>query len=473
MRTNMQYSAALSLYLISAFSIAAELPAPRNSPAGQTQAELLVSGIGIEVSRLLGMLAGGESDASLRTPMEPHRRSIAGVIESRPATMAVIEQNTLLKGQREEVFAGFLPQVSVTAGSGKRQYDLGSGVSRTSVDGESQQKSVTVKQLLWDFWATRRSYEATGKRIDGVQYQLQSQKSEVVLNALAAIHEVERGYLLQDLARANLASHIALADLIRQRESLGASSKAEVIRAEARIPGALDEQATAMRKLSVAQASYREIFGREAARSGLPAELAMSVVAPESVENVLLKHPLVMQAVMARDAAADERAALRGRNIGTLTLDLNVGDRRDLAIDSTPRRDNSVFLNFSSALYTGGAASAREDQAASRVRLATIDLDRVRQETERKLRQAIGEYSGQVEIVQARLKSVQSAEQAFAVTKELYVSKRGSLLDVFNAQQELATAARGLVDSLIDRAIAKYTLMHAADTLRGWLEKSL
>jgi outer membrane protein TolC len=68
---------------------------------------------------------------------------------------------------------------------------------------------------------------------------------------------------------------------------------------------------------------------------------------------------------------------------------------------------------------------------------------------------------------------VQSAEQAFAVTKELYVSKRGTLLDVFNAQQELATAARGLVDSLIDRAIAKYTLMHAADTLRVWLEKSL
>ena len=463
----------LSFCFTSVTVFSAELPPAKDGASGQTQAERLVSGIGIEVSRLLGILAGGETDTNLRASMEPHRRLIAGVIESRPATMAVIEQNTLLKGQREEAFAGFLPQVSVTAGSGKRQYDLGSGVSRTSVDGESQQKSVTVKQLLWDFWATRRSYEATGKRVDGIQYQLQSQKSEVVLSALSAIHEVERGFLLQDLARANLASHIALADLIRQRESLGASSKADVIRAEARIPGALDEQAAALRRLSVAQASYREIFGREAVRSGLPAELAMSVVAPENVENVLLKHPVVMQAVMARDAAADERAALRGRNIGTLTLDLNVGDRRDLAIDNTPRRDNSVFLNFSSALYTGGAASAREDQAASRVRLATIDLDRVRQETERKLRQAIADYSGQIEIVQARLKTVQSAEQAFAVTKELYVSKRGTLLDVFNAQQELATAARGLVESLVDRAIAKYTLMHAADTLRGWLEKSL
>jgi len=76
----MRYLAVLSLCLISAFSTAAELSAPRNSPAGQTQAELLVSGIGIEVSRLLGVLAGGESDTSLRAPMEPHRRSIAGVI---------------------------------------------------------------------------------------------------------------------------------------------------------------------------------------------------------------------------------------------------------------------------------------------------------------------------------------------------------------------------------------------------------
>ena len=73
----------------------------------------------------------------------------------------------------------------------------------------------------------------------------------------------------------------------------------------------------------------------------------------------------------------------------------------------------------------------------------------------------------------ARLQSVRTAEQAFAVTKELYVSKRGNLLDVFNAQQELSVATRGLIDSLVDRAIAKYSLMHVSDLLRGWIEKSL
>jgi adhesin transport system outer membrane protein len=444
-----------------------------NVPPALSQADLLVSSVGVEVSKLIDQLAGGESDPSRRAPLAPIRQQISAVIASRPSTMSVLEQTFLAKGQRDEIFGALLPQVGVSAGTGVRQYDLGSGESRTQVDGESQQKSMTVSQLLWDFGGTKRTYEASGKRLNGLQFQMQMQTSEVVLNSLVAIHEVERGFLLQELAQANLSSNIALVQLIRQREALGASSKADVIRAEAKIPVSKDEQASAQRKLASAQATYREIFGRNATRKGLPIEIASNAVISDNFDASLTKHPLVMQAVLARDAAVDDIAAMRGRNFGSLSLNLSVGNRRDLAIDNTPRQDNSLFLNFNSTLYTGGAASAREDQAASRYRIAEIELDKVRQETERKLRQAFSEYLGQANSVDARLQSVRTAEQAFAVTKELYVSKRGNLLDVFNAQQELSVATRGLIDSLVDRAVAKYSLMHVSDLLRGWIEKSL
>ena len=438
-----------------------------------SQADLVVSSVGIEVSKLIGQLAGGESDPTQRAQLAPIHQQITAVIASRPSTMSVLEQTFLAKGQREEIFGALLPQVVASAGNGKRQYDLGYGESRTQVNGGSQQKSVTVSQLLWDFGGTQRSYEASRKRLNGLQFQMQVQTSEVVLSSLVAIHEVERGFLLQELAQANLSSSIALVKLIRQREVLGASSKADVVRAEAKIPVSLEEQASAYRKLASAQATYREIFGRDATRIGLPIEIASHTLISDNFEASLTKHPLVMQAVLARDAARDDNAAMRGRNFGSLSLNLSIGDRRDLAIDNSPRRDNSLFLNFSSPLYTGGAASAREDQAASRYRLAEIELDRVRQETERKLRQAFSEYLGQTTSVDARLQSVRTAEQAFAVTKELYVNKRGNLLDVFNAQQELSFATRGLIDSLVDRAVAKYSVMHASDLLRGWIEKSL
>ena len=444
-----------------------------NAPPAMSQADLLVSNVGVEVSKLIDQLAGGESDPARRAQLAPIRQQITAVIASRPSTMSVLEQTFLAKGQRDEIFGALLPQVAVSAGTGMRQYDLGSGDSRTQVDGESQQQSATVSQLLWDFGGTKRSYEASGKRLNGLQFQMQMQTSEVVLNSLVAIHEVERGFLLQELAQANLSSNIALVQLIRQREALGASSKADVVRAEAKIPVSQDEQALAQRKLASAQATYREIFGRDATRKGLPIEIASNAIIPDNFEASLNKHPMVMQAVLVRDAAVDDIAAMRGRNFGSLSLSLNVGNRRDLAIDNSPRRDNSLFLNFNSTLYTGGAASAREDQAASRYRIAEIELDRVRQETERKLRQAFSEYLGQAATVDARLQSVRTAEQAFSVTKELYVNKRGNLLDVFNAQQELSVATRGLIDGLVDRAVAKYSLMHVSDLLRGWIEKSL
>ena len=444
-----------------------------NATPAMSKADLLVSSVGVEVSKLIGQLVGGESDPTQRAQLAPIRQQITALIASRPSTMSVLEQTFLAKGQRDEIFGALLPQIGVSAGTGVRQYDSGYGESRTQVDGGSRQMSATVSQLLWDFGGTKRSYEASGKRLNSLQYQMQVQTSEVVLNSLVAIHEVERGFLLQELAQANLSSNIALVELIRQREALGASSKADMIRAEAKIPVSKDEQASAHRKLASAQATYREIFGHEATRKGLPIEIASHAVISDNFEASLTKHPLVMQAVLARDAAVDDIAAIRGRNFGSLSLNLSVGNRRDLAIDNTPRRDNSIFLNFNSNLYTGGAASAREDQAASRHRLAEIELDKVREETERKLRQAFSEYLGQVATVEARLQSVRTAEQAFAVTKELYVNKRGNLLDVFNGQQELSVATRGLIDSLVDRAVAKYSLMHMSDLLRGWIVISL
>jgi outer membrane protein TolC len=138
---------------------------------------------------------------------------------------------------------------------------------------------------------------------------MQVQTSEVVLSSLVAIQEVERGFLLQELAQANLSSNIALVQLIRQREALGASSKADVVRAEAKIPVSKDEQASAQRKLASAQATYREIFGRNATRKGLPIEIASNAVMSDNFDASLTKHPLVMQAVLARDAAVDDIAA--------------------------------------------------------------------------------------------------------------------------------------------------------------------
>lgn len=437
-----------------------------------SQAELLVSSVGIEVNRLVIDLVVGEKDPLVRYPLEPIRRQIASVIESRPATMSLLEQSTLINSQKDEILAGYYPQISASAGNGSRTYDSGYGSSRVAIDGESRQKSVSVKQLLWDFWATKNSFESTNQRKEAIESQLQFQRSEVVLNGLSAILEIERCYLLLDLARANISSHRALLKLIKERETLGASSKADVVRVEARIPLALDEQATALKKLSGAQAVYREIFGDDAVKRGLPVEIPTSNIIPREIDSMLAKLPMVTQAIAAREAAAKDRDALRARNIGALTIDVSVGDRRDMMIDSSPRRDNSIFLNFNTALYTGGAATAREEQAGARFRLANIDLERVKRESEKKIRQAVSEYVGQTEAVDARLLNVKSAGQAFDVTKELYLNKRGTLLDVFSSQQDLSTATRSLIDGLVDRAISKYNLMHSTDNLRSWIESA-
>ena len=57
------------------------------------------------------------------------------------------------------------------------------------------------------------------------------------------------------------------------------------------------------------------------------------------------------------------------------------------------------------------------------------------------------------------------AEDSYAISKDLYAFSRSSLFEVLKSQEDLYNAGQRLIDSIINRAMAKYKLLHAAQRL--------
>ena len=55
---------------------------------------------------------------------------------------------------------------------------------------------------------------------------------------------------------------------------------------------------------------------------------------------------------------------------------------------------------------------------------------------------------------------LEGAKDSYGITKELYTFSRISLFEVLSAQEELFNSGKNLIDSIIDRAVAKYKLLY-------------
>ena len=62
----------------------------------------------------------------------------------------------------------------------------------------------------------------------------------------------------------------------------------------------------------------------------------------------------------------------------------------------------------------------------------------------------------------ARKESVQVAAVALEAVREQFAFRRGTLLDLLRAQEELYIAGRDLIDSVVDHSLVRYRLLNLA-----------
>ena len=420
--------------------------------------------IGREMTRIMQELSDGEKDPTKRLPIEPVIKAAREAVEKSPSVLQIGSSLDLYSAQKDEIIAGKRPQVSASVGGGNRKFETESLGTVVSNSGTYQSRSVSASQLLFDFGSVDNQVNATESRGEAAIAELRTIKGQIFLDSIVAFYEVQRSLLQLRLARENVNSRRAFVEFVRDRADLGASSAADVVRAESRVAEAMDLMSSAAQSLARAQAVYRQYYGIEAQPYALPREISVDELNFLDLEAYLDSHPDAIRTRLLVDAAQKDYEAVIGQQRGALSFQASMSQTKNPG-SSNFLDDRTLTLNFESKLYAGGSKDALVRQSEARLAQAKFERDRVYLDIQRNLRDSFAEYEGKLAGVSARILVTEGAENSYEISKEMYAFSRISLFELLKTQEELFSAGQRLIDSIVDRALSKYRLLHAAQQL--------
>lgn len=467
-----------------ALALAASLviPVPAAAQAAATPPAARAPGDALRVhgvaDRLIGFLQGagrwvlGDAEGSGRVPLATLRPAVRAAVLDHPEVQLAGEQRTTAGFASREAFAAYLPQVSTTVDGGQRR---NAAVRRpwTNVPAytdDSRALGLTVRQLLYDFGATGHRLDAQRTREGAAQARAEARLSELTLRALTAWHEVFRGRQQQALAEVNRLSRQQMLSFIKEREQLGGSSASDVLRVQARVSDADAVAVAAESRLRAAESAYRETFGAPPPEQlPLPVAPAVDLALHADSQTLLGRNAQMVEAQALSDAAGLDARSSAAAVLPSLHLQYSA-TRRDIGGPGVPATDQAYGLVVQHNFYTGGADTARVSQAQQRAVEARLEVDTLRRQLDRALQQAVADVRTSEALVAARADAVRVASSAFEAVREQFAFRRGTLLDLLRAQEDLYLAGRDLIDGVVDHAEARYRLLHLGSGLTPLFE---
>ena len=278
-----------------------------------------IESIGNDMIKLLDRLSFGELDPTQRLEISPVLDNAVTAVDNSPAFQETKAKKTYLTTVKNELDTAFNPTVVADGGLGRRSFEsTASDGSTVRTTGNFFEQSITSQKMLYDFGANDLQKQTAQYDILAVDSQIKNIQSELLLEALEAFYEVQRSLLQSRLARENLQARKTFVNFIRERNSLGASSSADVVRAESRVAEALDLLSSSLRALSEAQARYRQYYNSEAEPYILPKEIDVENLEVFDVEKYALQHPLFIEAEFQIKSILSQIDTLKAQRYGQI-----------------------------------------------------------------------------------------------------------------------------------------------------------
>lgn len=403
-----------------------------------------------------------QNTAANAMSLETFHLMIAAAVTNHPEMRAVVEQTKVAGFASSEAFGAYLPQITGSVDAGTR-----TSRSSTSSDflpkGDGVDAALSVKQLLYDFGATGASYDSAKYREQASLERMATKRSELSFRAISAYIELLRARLLYRLAQENFNSRLSILNMVKERYELGGGNKVDVIRAEARLTDASSIKISAGISLQLAEAGYKEMFLQEPDETPLPQDVSIEL-ANQSIDELSKRFGAVRETELGLKSLRSDAKAAESRMLPTLNFEVN-GARRSQETYYGEYSETSAHLVMRYNLFTGGADSARKEQAVHRAEQMQQDLDNLILQVKKSIVQSTTQVNEAEGLVRVRREGVLGASQSLLAVKEHFSYRRGTLLDLLRSQEELYIAGRDYISSLMDRSIARYRLLHLTAAL--------
>ena len=393
-------------------------------------------------------------------PVELFAQRVSRAVLSNPSTLAARSTVGAATEAVREAQAAALPfitgQVDGTARNNDPNVILNTPKQRYDTGGAG----ITLRQLIYDFGAAQAGIGAAREREDAVTARVQNREGDLALRSMEAWYDLLRARGQSELARLNLEAMRSMQSFLEQRMQLGGGPVSDVLRAQTRVTAAFASWTSAKAREQVSEAGFRELYREEPGAIGMPVQVALNAQSVAADTAALVRDfPAVRSAEAARRAAEQDRDQSAARALPQVNMELSA-NRRDVVGSGEPGTDLGAFVVMRYNFYTGGADTARTAQANYRLTEATEQVRSISLQVERALAQALAEQESAETVLKARAEGVTQSIVALGAVRELFVNRRGSLLDLLNAQETVNLSGQAFLDAEIDAALARWRVLY-------------
>ncbi len=401
----------------------------------------------------------------LSAPLALLHERVARAVRAHPEVLSVYASQRSAQAATREAQSAALPSVTAKIEASHRRADENILLGVPQLRHESSNVGLNLRQMVYDFGATKASVAAGREREAAVAARVDNRQADLALRSVQAWMDVYRSRGLQNLANLNVQALEAMVSSLALRHELGGGPVSDVWRAQARLAEARAAMAASLARVQGSESAFRELFGEEPGDIAVPALPAFDrALVTASAAEVTRSFPAVRSAAASLRAAEYDRDVTRARALPQVNLELGAL-RRDLTGSGTPGNEVNASLVMSYAFYTGGANSARDAQAEERVVEAAEQTRAIVLQVERSLAQAIADDDSNLAVMAARRDGVLLAVDAMRAVREQFAYRRGSLLDMLNAQEVLHGAGVALVDAKVEQTMDRWRVLYFSTAL--------
>ncbi|MEM8770334.1 MAG: TolC family protein [Pseudomonadota bacterium] len=325
---------------------------------------------------------------------------------------------------------------------------------------------VSASQLVYDGGATFQRIKSARARQSEFRNAISTRINDLAFEALTTYHDLLTHKALVALGNGIVQRHEEILSDVKEREKLGAGSRADVTRAYARLAAARARVSEIRESERLAEVRYIDFFEREPDQLARPDYAALGVKTREDAIGAALQNNPELSVAEAQSAAstADYKAA-KGERLPQVRL--SVDAVKFDVFDSGDDFDVRAGVNVQYNIFGGGARAANISESASLARQARFNEDQIRREITRDAAFAYERSVG----ASRRLRALEAAVVAHNQTRDLVLERyrfaRGDLIDVLQAENDYFEAAVAYVTGLTTRDLSRYALMeHTGDLLR-------
>lgn len=339
-------------------------------------------------------------------------------------------------------------------------------------DYDSSATTLTLRQTLFDGFATRSDVRRLGHTRLASYYELLSASDQLALETARAYLDVLRYRELVGLARENFATHAKVHGKLESRVKAGVGRRVDLEQANGRMALAESNWLTEVSNLHDVSARYQRLVGEVPAETLAPVpNLTRFLPAREGyVQNTVRNNPDFNGAVSTIRAYRADMALRRAPYYPTVELRASQSEEQNRSGVNGNYRDSAIELVLNYNLYRGGSDRARVTQYAAKL-LSAFDLrDKVCRDVRQTALIALNDVSrleSQIVFLAQHELSTSKAREAYR--QQFDIGQR-SLLDLLDTENELYQARRALVNAEQDHQLAKARVLAVNGSILGALE---